>query len=417
MITWANLRASAAPWMVLPALVFSGLYITANRISVPSAYGVEAGEAVAQALPIVVGTVAAVAAWEAGRHRSLGAFATTSARGGLRRFVWAVTPVVVLQAVLLVGCLMVAANTVGTIPSGAGGWLGVAHAVVLPLGWTAIGWRLGHVLPRSLAAATAGIGGWACLSFPQGMTNPWLRHLGGFIDGFSSPTDTRSPLAYLIPWAVLCGLALAFWLPSLIRQRVPAIALGCVVVVATILIGRGAVTDWGYFRPSDARLVTPVCAGEAPRVCLPPEYASYAEGIRKDLTEPYAKLRQIGISMPNELLLASSKEPLKSGVWPLIWLPPLAHGDADPNVFRADLAESAVIGTTASAGVTSCRRPGSLPAAWAALVVGVNEENVRRALPPPVWQELTKIRALPRERQAAWFSEAARAQKHCGAVS
>ncbi|MFJ7586496.1 DUF6193 family natural product biosynthesis protein [Streptomyces sp. NPDC097617] len=30
MITWANLRASAAPWVVLPALVFSGLYITAN---------------------------------------------------------------------------------------------------------------------------------------------------------------------------------------------------------------------------------------------------------------------------------------------------------------------------------------------------------------------------------------------------
>lgn len=97
MITWANLRASAALWMVLPASVYSGLYITANRISVPTAYGVEAGEAVAQTLPVVVGAVAAVAAWEAGRHRLLGTFPATAARSALRRFVWAVTPVVVLQ--------------------------------------------------------------------------------------------------------------------------------------------------------------------------------------------------------------------------------------------------------------------------------------------------------------------------------
>ncbi|MFJ9076806.1 hypothetical protein ACIRO3_16365 [Streptomyces sp. NPDC102278] len=417
MITWANLRASAAPWVALPALVYSGLYITANRVSVPSAYGVEAGEVVAQAAPVLVGAVAAVAAWEAGRHRLLGAFPTTAARGPLRRFVWAVTPVVVLQAVLLVASVLLAAYTVGTLPSGAGGWLGVAHAVVLPLGWTAIGWRVGHLLPRSLAAPVAGIGGWMFLSFPQGMTNPWLRHLGGFIDGFSSPTDTRSPLAYLVPWAVLCGLVLAFWLPVLIRQRVPAVSLSVALVIATILLGRGAVADWDYFRPSDARVVTPVCAGEAPRVCLPPEYASYAGGLREDLTEPLAKLRDSGVAMPNELLLASSKEPLKPGVWPLIWALPLANGQADPDSSLGDLAESAVIGTTASAGVTSCRRPGSMPAAWAALVVGVNEENVRRAIPPAAWQELTKIRALPQKRQATWFTEEARAQKHCGAVS
>ncbi|AYV32868.1 hypothetical protein EES41_39540 (plasmid) [Streptomyces sp. ADI95-16] len=417
MITWANLRASAALWMVLPASVYSGLYITANRISVPTAYGVEAGEAVAQTLPVVVGAVAAVAAWEAGRHRLLGTFPATAARSALRRFVWAVTPVVVLQGVLLVVSLLLAANTVGTLPSGAGGWLGVAHALVLPLGWTAIGWRLGHILPRSLAAPVAGVGGWMFLSFPQGMANPWLRHLGGFIDGFSSPTDTRSPLAYLIPWAVLGGLVLAFWLPTLVRQRVSAISLGFALVIATILLGRSAVADWGYFRPSDARVVTPVCAGEAPRVCLPPEYASYTDGIRKDLTEPLSKLRDAGVPIPSELLLASSKEPLKPGVWPLIWSLPLANGQTNPDSFRADLAESAVTGTSVSAGVTPCRRPGSMPAAWAALVVGVNEDNVRRAMPPPAWQEITKIRTLPKEEQVAWFTEAARAQKHCGAVS
>lgn len=197
------------------------------------------------------------------------------------------------------------------------------------------------------------------------MSNPWLRHLGGFIDGFSSPTDTRSPLAYLIPWAVLCGLVLAFWLPALVRQRVAAISLGVALAIATILLGRGAVADWGYFRPSEARIVTPVCAGEAPRVCLPPEYASHADGIRKDLTEPLAKLQAVGVPMPGELLLASSKEPLKPGVWLLIWSLPLAHGQADPDSLRADLAESAVTGTAVSAGVTPCRLPGSPPASWA----------------------------------------------------
>lgn len=120
--------------------------------------------------------------------------------------------------------------------------------------------------------------------------------------------------------------------------------------------------------------------------------------------------------VPGELLLASSKEPLKPGVWPLIWSPPLANGQADPDSLRADLAESAVTGTAVSAGAAPCRLPGSPPAAWAALVVGVNEEHVRSATPAPTWQEITQIRTLPKEQQVAWFTEAARAQKYCGAV-
>ncbi|MFE4061013.1 hypothetical protein ACFXP3_32765, partial [Streptomyces sp. NPDC059096] len=220
MITWANLRASAAPWLVLPVLVYAGLYINDATHTAPSKYGVHSGELAAYAIAVIAPAVAGAAAWEAGRHRGLGALAATSRRGATRLFLRAVGPVLMLQLVLLIGSLVLAHRAVGVLPGGTG-WLGVAHLIVLPLGWLVIGWSLGLVLPRSVAAPTAGIACWAWLSIPHAMhANSWLRHLGGFLDGLSSVTDVRTPAAYLVPWGVVTGLALAFWILSKTRRRV-----------------------------------------------------------------------------------------------------------------------------------------------------------------------------------------------------
>ncbi|MFB6815614.1 hypothetical protein ACFCV8_13840 [Streptomyces sp. NPDC056347] len=416
MITWANLRASAAPWLVLPILVYAALYIDDATFTAPSGYGVESGELVAHAVAVIAPAVAAAAAWEAGRHRLLAALTSTGQRSAARQLLRAVTPVLILLFVLVLGALVVARRATGVLPGGEAGWLAVAHLIVLSLGWMVIGWCLGLMAPRSIAAPSAGVVCWAWLSMPHAMSNSWMRHLGGFIDGLSTVTDVVTPAVYVVPWCFVAGLALAFWLLARIRQRVLAVVIACAVVAVTFVVGRASVIDWGFQNPTSPRNVAVVCVGQAPRVCVPPEYEPYAGQLRQDALSPLARLKSAGVVAPAELRIASADVALKPGTWPLFWSPPPRGGTQEPAEYAANLAESAVTGTAALAGVRDCRQPGSTPAAWAALVTGVDEQGVKTALPPAEWSTLQKIRRLPAAEQADWFAKAAADQKHCGEV-
>ncbi|MFJ8002465.1 hypothetical protein ACIQ7D_36075 [Streptomyces sp. NPDC096310] len=412
MIIWANLRASAAPWLVLPVLVYAGLYIDDATYTAPSKYGVQSGELAAYAIAVIAPAVAGAAAWEAGRHRLLGALTATSQRSAVRQLLWAAAPVLILQFVLVIGSLVAAYHAVGVLPGGAG-WLGVAHLIALPFGWLVIGWSLGLLLPRSIAAPAVGIGCWAWLSMPHATANTWVRHLGGFIDGLSTVTDVRTPAVYAAPWGVVTGLAMAFWILARTRRRAWAVALAFAVAAATFTTGRALVVGWGYQHPTEVRGVALSCTGQEPMVCVPPEYEPYAEQLRRDALAPIKKLKVAGIATPKELRITSAKVPLKPGIWPLYWsLPPL-RGGQDSTQYTADLAESAVTGTAALAGVDDCRQPGSPAAAWAALVVGVEEQAIKAAVPDTEWVELKKIRQLPTGEQADWFTKAAVSQEHC----
>jgi hypothetical protein len=411
-ITWSNLRSSAAPWLVLPALVYVGLYIDDVIYTVPSRYGVESGELAAYGMAIIAPGVAAAAAWEGGRHRLLGVMRTTSARALPQQLLWAATPVLIMHIVLITGALVMARRAVGVWPDGAG-WLAVAHLFILPLGWLIIGWYLGGVLPRSIAAPTSGIGCWAWLSIPHTLDNPWARHLGGFIDGTSTVTDIRDPAVYTVPWLVVAGLALAFWLMANMRRRVWGAAMSVTVVVITFVTGRVLVNDWGYQHPTNPRSVALACIGEAPRVCVPPEYKSHAAQLRQDALVPLGRLKDAGLSTPRELRLASPMTPLQPGTWPLYWSLPGADSGNDNAQYAASLAQSAVVGTAMATGMADCRQPSPVATAWAALVIGMDEQAVRQGSLESDWLELEKVRERPANEQTGWFNRAAADQNHC----
>ncbi|TLQ44681.1 DUF7224 domain-containing protein [Streptomyces marianii] len=411
MITWANLRSSAALWLALPALFYAGLYIDDVTYTAPSRYGVESGELAAYGMAIIAPAVAGAAAWEAGRHRLLGALRIVGARRLPHQLFRAVTPVLILHLLLIVGALVMARRAVGVWPGDAG-WLAVAHLVVLPLGWMIIGWCLGEVLPRSIAAPIAGIGCWAWLSVPHTLATAWVRHLGGFIDGTSTVTDVRLPAAYAVPWAVVAGMGLALWLFVHMRRRAWGAAVGVLVLAITFVTGRIMVADWGYQRPTSPRSVAMTCVGDAPRVCVPPEYKQYAEQLRRDALVPLARLKAAGLTSPQELRITSDTVPLKPGTWPLFWsLPPL-HSQADPDQYAVSLAQSAVVGTAARAG-TDCRQGSAVPSAWAALVIGVDEPAMRQAMLDTDWAALQEVRRLPAKEQLDWFGKAAASGEPC----
>lgn len=415
MITWANLRASAALWLALPVLLYASLYIGDVTYTVPSHYGVESGELAAFPIAIIAPAIAGAAAWESGRHRRLGVMRTTSARPLLRQILRATTPVLILHLVLAAGSLILARQAVGVWPAGAG-WLAVVHLILLPVGWLIIGWNLGLLLPRSIAAPAVAIGSWAWLSMPHTLDNAWLRHLGGYIDGTSTVTDIRDSAAYLVPWLATAGLALASWVLIGIPRRTVAVTAALITVAATLLTGRTLVVDWGYHHPRHPRTVTLACTGQAPRVCVPPEYGPYAEQLRLDALAPLKKLTKAGLTAPSELRVTSPDLRLTPGTWPLYWSLPAVHDQPDPDRYAADLAESAIAGVAAAHGITDCRQPGSPAAAWAALTVGINEHEVRQAMRPADWATLESIRRLPARGQADWFTKQAIGQKHCTKV-
>lgn len=416
-VTLANLRASSAPWLAVPALLYASLYITDASHTVPSKYGVESGELAGYGMAVIAPAIAGAASWEAGRHRRAQALRAASTRSDWRQLIQATTPALVLLLILVAGALVLARTEVGVWPAGAG-WLAVVHLVVLPLAWAAIGWSLGLIMPRSIAAPIIGIGCWAWLSMPHATSNATVRHLGGFIDGASTVTDLRSPAAYLVPWLVAAGFAVAALLLTRMRKRPVATVVGGVLIAfITFNSGLALVSDWGFHSPTQPRTVALVCVGDAPKVCVPPEYEAYAAALHRDALIPIGRLKAAGLQPPEELRIASEKQPLPKGAWPLSWSLPSSHAEGDVrSEYAIGLAESAVTGVAAAQGVHDCRQPGSLTAAWAALEIGVDESSMKQAMLEADWSAIQKVRQLPLPEQAEWFTRNVTAQNHCGAL-
>lgn len=402
MITRAQIRCSAVPWIASPALIYTVLYVNDSVFVKSSRYAVESGEAAAYGVLAITPAVAGAAAWEAGRDRLLGAVRGSAARGPVRRFLQAASPVLALQLALSLVALFLARITVGVWPGEAAGLLATAHLVLLPAGWLVIGWTLGILLPRALAAPVAAIGCWVWMAVPQSTGNPYIRHLGGAVDVRSNITDIQVSGAYTVPWLVVAGFALAAVALTGARRRPWQAAVALAVAAVTFLTGRALVLDWGYQIPFKPRDVALRCVGAEPRLCVPPEYPGDSAYDRRQLIGPLHELEAVGVPMPRELRVASDELPLGPGVWPL-------H-----TAYADDLADAAAVGTAhAHAGPGECRIPGEQARAWAALVIGLPDPDAQGSLSYDDWVEVQRVRELPAPEQADWFEQAATTGLRC----
>ncbi|WP_327253240.1 DUF7224 domain-containing protein [Streptomyces sp. NBC_01244] len=317
----------------------------------------------------------------------------------------------ILHLVLVVAALVLAWSTVGAWPSGRGLWA-VAHLLVLPLGWGIVGWILGTLLPRAVAAPLAAVGSWAWMAMPHSSSSPSLRHLGGWVIENSTLTDLVDPLAYVIPWLVITGFAgAAIVLTGARRQPVVAAAVALALIVSTVVIGLRMVEGWGYSPRMEPRAARMACVGQRPSMCVPTEYGTArAERVRDAALPAIDKLEAAGLPRPEVVRLVSATLPPKAGNWPLLWSDGMA-----PDQLAISVARSAVTGVAANAGVKDCRQS-SLADAWATIAAGLEAEKVKQMTSPSQWEEISKVRSRSAADQARWFSDAARSQKHCTAV-
>ncbi|WP_445402512.1 DUF7224 domain-containing protein [Streptomyces sp. LE64] len=410
MIFLANLRASSTPWLILPGLIGLGLYVTDQVFREAQGYGVGAGETAALGVVAISPVVAGAAAWEAGRQQRLGDLSLVRVRGSASTWLGAVAPVLILHLVL-VGCAVALARFhMGVWPE-AQGWWGVLHLLLLPWGWLVIGWALGVMIPRTVAAPVAAAVPWVALAATHAMSAPFWGHLGGFITEGSTLTDVLDPLVFLVPWSVTAALAGAVMLLIGARRRPWLALVSAAVAMGTLVTGRAVVSDWGHGPLRVPRAGHTVCAGRAPVVCLPEEYAEHLDEVRRSTLPRLDALREAGLPAPRTIGMASRELGPVAGTWPLSWSPGLPPGE-----FDVVLARAAVGGTAARHGVRDCGWP-SIADVWAMVVMGTPERAARDVLVDEEWAELRRVRALPAPQQADWFTTTAREQRHCAVGS
>ncbi|WP_405192530.1 hypothetical protein [Streptomyces anthocyanicus] len=403
MIIWQQLRRSGAPWVILPAALFVYLYMQSAVSTVPSHYGIESGESTVYALATIAPAVAACAAWDSGRMRHIRHMLTTSARSRWSLTFFNGAPSAALVAALLVFAVVLARINTGVFPSGAG-WTALAHVIIVSAEWAVIGWYVGGRLPKSIAAPAAAALCWAWLTMPHAMSNAWLRHLGGFIDGTSTITDVHQAEIYFVPWVFTGCLMAVAWLltrTSSLRIFLPA---GAGVTAAALLVGHAAVSGWGFGNPTTVRAVDSVCSGTAPQVCVPPEYRSYIAQIRNSTRDPLSALVAAGVTQPKRMeILSPSVEPAP-GVWRLHWSLPAVHQQAAYHTAADVMAISAVEGTAAQYGKQACGGPSAPELVWATAVAG-NKDEVRQGTDPQLWALVGPVLDKPVKQQSAWFTQ------------
>ncbi|MYY13200.1 hypothetical protein GT204_31030 [Streptomyces sp. SID4919] len=406
MIFLGNLRASAAPWLLLPGLLGLVLYVDGDTLREAQGYAVGAGELAAFGIVAIAPMVAGAAAWEAGRHRHLRELHSVSVRGTVRRWLRAIAPVLLLHVLLVVAAVVLARSIAGVWPGGQG-WWGVLHLLVVPGEWLVIGWVLGLSCPRAVAAPVAAAVPWIVLPTTHAVSAPSLRHLGGFVLEGSTLTDVRDPLVYVIPWLTTAALVVAVVLLAGTRRRPWLPVVSAAVALAALFAGRAVVADWGDTPLREPRSGHTVCEGGAPAICLPREYAGHLDEVRHAALPRLAALQEAGVPMPVKISMVSPALKPVPGTWPLSWGP-----DVPAEEFDLVLARSAVGGTAARQGIRDCGWPSSA-GAWAMLVMGAPEAKVRDDLPDEERAEMRRVRALPADQQVDWFTSTAREQKHC----
>jgi len=413
----ARLRVSAAACLAPLLAAWCYVYARENVLTFlvrgdwPAATG-----ALAVMLCCTVPATATVAAWEGGRHRAIAATLAAAARHPLVPAARALVPAGVVAAVGM------AASCAAVLPAAAGGPLGapvfelIGVYAVIDVGYAAVGYTLGRLVPVAISLPAALLGSFWCVGFPRAFSPMWIGDIdGGRLEDCCSTLDRLpAPRALIAPLLVAAGMVAAGAVVAMWRGRRSwsvAAATGCVAL--GVVLAAGAVRDADPL--GDAGVARPVsamtCAGTRPTLCLWPEQEPRRQSILASVRTASERLRLVGVSVPATVSVSpDDHRPGRLDV-PLLY----------PDPSRADIltavADAAVTvhEPACAAGDPHAWKAGPVIGtvqAWAHLAVGVTDTG-------STWRQAVtaarQVRDRPLAVQAAWYRANTAALRGCTA--
>ncbi|MFD9033080.1 hypothetical protein ACFVZW_18300 [Streptomyces sp. NPDC059567] len=304
--------------------------------------------------------------------------------------------------------LMAAALALWAVPDGQG-WLAAASAAVVVMAWIVLGFGLGALVPRAVAAPAVLIGCFAWMTFTASANTTWPRHLTGMQVSASNLTDIVSTEAFVAPIALTGALALAVILVGSRQQPGKILVTASAgLAVAGTLVAYTIVRDWGPGAPMVARTGTTVCSLESPTVCLPKEYSTLAEPAHTAAGKVLPRLESVGIHAPSRLLMTSRETPVSGETWRFH----PSHGTG-PEAMEIAVALSAAPAGDVPFCSESYQGTPDVVHAWLLLTAGIGAETVSNTTAPEAAVAAARVRLRPAAQQLDWFNSTWTSLKEC----
>ncbi|MFD5918194.1 hypothetical protein ACFVYP_14790 [Kitasatospora sp. NPDC058201] len=340
--------------------------------------------------------VAACGAWEGLKVRQSAVLGMAPARST------AAIALSVLAPALALGTVSVLVALALFVPqaSGVPGWstpVVILLELLVVLAHTAVGYVLGHVLPRLLAVPLALIASFLWMAYPSALDAFWVRQLNGRnLTECCALDQLPATRAVLAPAVVAVGMAAAAWIWTTLRgnNRLSAV----LALAATVAAGAWIAAPLGY-RAAQARPESEqTCTTTAPRVCLWPEQRAAATRITDWAVEADRHLHAVGLSQPLTVSPFSAR-PGKDEVQSLVALGYIP--DRAPDCAKEPFARWP--GAEAVSPLSS----------WLKLTAGVTPTTVEGRYRPQEVQIARQVMTLPHAEQLAWFQKNADTLARC----
>ncbi|WP_159037280.1 DUF7224 domain-containing protein [Streptomyces specialis] len=364
---------------------------------------------------LIYATASSLAAWESGRLRKDGVWLLAPARHRFRVAAQAVLPVVLLAWLVIAAVVTMALIRQGTAPTLPSLTL-PALAMTVASAHVVIGFAVGLIVPRLVAAPLLAVGVFYCVAASWSYEPFWLRHVSGqfpvSLEYGELPTLDSVVPHILFTGSIAVGLAVMLAPRQDPRRRVLRTALGCVIAVTGTVTAQRVTADWDYNPPLSANNVPVRCAGTTPAVCLPEDLSGDLDAIRDEVDATLSELRDAGIGTPN---LESVSDSSASGRY---------APSSTERTWWFSIADSYRSGTIRLALVTHavtfpCERPDPVfsraATLWAATVAGAEHlyldwqrDELRQYADSPDWLEqatarVSEVRRESPADQAEWF--------------
>ncbi|MFJ8896938.1 hypothetical protein ACIRCZ_20325 [Leifsonia sp. NPDC102414] len=294
-----SLRTSSALWASPFALGLTLFYYTVGEGERnPASFGYAptlVSESMAPMYAFAYAVASSLAAWEGGRLKAGGVWQLAATRSRVRIVASALTPVLILSWFMLILPVAIRLTSAGVSPT-LDSLRPMVLALILAAAHCTIGFSVGNILPRQIAAPVMAAAIFIVVAFSVSTTPYWIRHVSGEYAEplmFGELVSFTSMWPHLLFTGSLAIAALSLWLPA--RSVIIRVALAAALAMTGMVTARNLVAHWGPSEPVVIGAAPIECVGTHPKVCMPAATSVNLKDVHKDAISVLRDFRAAGV--------------------------------------------------------------------------------------------------------------------------